>query len=297
MRGHNTIHIRFTNRGLRKRGIAFLMLFMMSPYFVHADLVITEIMYDPLGSDSDREWIEVYNSGTSSVNLSALKTHINGKDHTIIAVSNANVGENQHALIVRNQSAFETEYGDTGAVLFTSAFSLPNAGAYISLINTAHSDVTSALYGKSDGASNDGNSLQRTSSHSDFVARTPSPGDGISNMVAIMPAKVASKTSVTVTKKSTVKKAISKKKTTTTQAAVADAWNDTTVVPPIGSTNPILDVPKASSQTAAVVAATPAKYFWEVYLAIATGLAALVGLGSEVVRRFKKDEWDVEEVE
>ncbi|MCR4281332.1 MAG: lamin tail domain-containing protein, partial [Candidatus Kaiserbacteria bacterium] len=44
------------------------------PFTASAQVVISEIMYDlETGSDSGREWVEVFNSGGSSVNLTDWK--------------------------------------------------------------------------------------------------------------------------------------------------------------------------------------------------------------------------------
>ena len=41
---------------------------------VSAELIITEVMYDPnQGSDTDAEWIELYNKGTTGINLTNYK--------------------------------------------------------------------------------------------------------------------------------------------------------------------------------------------------------------------------------
>ncbi|MDB5187752.1 MAG: endonuclease [Candidatus Kaiserbacteria bacterium] len=304
MRGHNTTHKRVANRVWGIRGVVFVMLILIAPHVAHANLIITEIMYDPRGSDSDREWIEVYNDGTLSVDLSALKTHIGGKNHVIIKTGSEFVEPNQHALIVRNQKAFETENGDTGVPIMVSAFSLPNTGAYISFVNSAGTDVASALYSKSDGASNDGNSLQRASIHVAFTSQAPSPGTFTTKVsVASRFVIATTKTAAVITKKpatqpsqdATVGKAktsTSKKKKPTTQSTAADSWNDLATV----GTTTVSSAPAESDQTASVAVATPPKHSWDVYLAVATGLAALVGLGSEAIRRLKKDEWDVEDV-
>jgi hypothetical protein len=42
----------------------------VSPQIMDSDLIITEIMYNPSGSDTKWEWIEIYNSGTTTIDLS-----------------------------------------------------------------------------------------------------------------------------------------------------------------------------------------------------------------------------------
>jgi thiamine phosphate synthase YjbQ (UPF0047 family) len=45
--------------------------FVLSSQHATAAVTINEIMYDPDGSDTNREWVELYNDGGSSVDLSA----------------------------------------------------------------------------------------------------------------------------------------------------------------------------------------------------------------------------------
>ncbi len=58
------------------RIVIFLLgfVFFLSPHIVEAGLVINEIMYDPAGSDGAREWIEVFNDTTSSLDLTTYKS-------------------------------------------------------------------------------------------------------------------------------------------------------------------------------------------------------------------------------
>ncbi len=52
----------------------FLVMFFSSSAFAqNADIIINEIMYDPLPSDTYNEWIEIYNNGTDSVSLESWK--------------------------------------------------------------------------------------------------------------------------------------------------------------------------------------------------------------------------------
>src|SRR5262245_6868221 len=36
---------------------------------IRAEVVISEIMYDPQNADANREWVELFNTGTSAVNI------------------------------------------------------------------------------------------------------------------------------------------------------------------------------------------------------------------------------------
>src|SRR3954463_15670889 len=36
---------------------------------IRAEVIISEIMYDPQNTDTNREWVELFNTGTSAVSL------------------------------------------------------------------------------------------------------------------------------------------------------------------------------------------------------------------------------------
>ena len=50
-------------------------------------LQISEIMYDPSGSDTGHEWIEIYNDGEVAVDVKTLKLYENNTNHSITYVS------------------------------------------------------------------------------------------------------------------------------------------------------------------------------------------------------------------
>lgn len=52
--------------------------------FLSASIVINEVCYDPTGSDSGLEWIELYNNGDTNVNLDGAEIHVAGSSFTRI---------------------------------------------------------------------------------------------------------------------------------------------------------------------------------------------------------------------
>lgn len=145
---------------------------MMVPTLVSAQVVITEIVYDlQEGSDSGREWIEVYNSGETAVDLSKWKLVESGKNHKISKVRGT-FDPGTYAIIADNPTKFANDRPEYVGTLFDSAFSLNNDGDTLSLV--APGDVLSdeLRYEKDDGAAGTGDSLQRI----DIEARVLSPG-------------------------------------------------------------------------------------------------------------------------
>src|SRR3989344_9393242 len=85
-------------------------LFLFVPQLVSADMVISEIMYDPEGSDSSgshfRDWVEVYNSG-APVDLSAWKFFEGGSNHGITTYSGSGViPTGEYAVFVDDPALF-----------------------------------------------------------------------------------------------------------------------------------------------------------------------------------------------
>ena len=75
--------------------ILFLMLVLFFSRFnlAYAGVVINEIMYDVEGTDTGREWIEVYNDSDAPVDLSAFKFFEADTNHEIVsAEGNGEVG-------------------------------------------------------------------------------------------------------------------------------------------------------------------------------------------------------------
>lgn len=96
----------------------------------YGDLLITEIMFDPvLLGDTEGEWFEIYNNTSQAVDLHQLVIRKNDTEQHIINqhfVLNAQA----YAVLARSQQAVTTpDY------LYNSAISLNNTGAVIALYN------------------------------------------------------------------------------------------------------------------------------------------------------------------
>jgi len=94
------------------------------------NLRITEIMYHPAG-DPNTEFVELQNIGTETINLNRV-SFTNGIYFTFPSVQ---LAQNEYALVVRSESAFETQYGTGLNVVGQYTGSLDNAGEKIRLQN------------------------------------------------------------------------------------------------------------------------------------------------------------------
>ena len=88
-------------------------------------LQISEIMYDPSGSDTGHEWIEIYNDGEVAVDVKTLKLYENNTNHSITYVSgNEMLQKGEYAVIADNASFFSIDNPSFTGNLFDCQTSL-----------------------------------------------------------------------------------------------------------------------------------------------------------------------------
>jgi len=117
---------------------------ILLPSFVYADVIINEIMYNPEGSDSGHEWVEIYSS--KEVNLSEWKFFENDANHGLILISGSWI-VNGYAVIVDEYDLFLSDYQSfNGTLLDSSWSSLSNSGEYIAIKNKKNEIVDGINY-------------------------------------------------------------------------------------------------------------------------------------------------------
>jgi hypothetical protein len=146
---------------------------LVSASSVSADLVITEIMYDAEGTDTDVEWIEVYNEGSTTIDIQQWYFRENEVNHRLTPVTFSTLASGDYAVIVQDQTSFESIFSAVPNIV-TSSFSLNNTGETLAMLDQDKEETDSVTYTKDDGASGDGMSLQLISGA--WRPRTPSPG-------------------------------------------------------------------------------------------------------------------------
>lgn len=140
-----------------------------------ASIEITEIMYDVSGTDTNREWIEVYNNGSSAVDLSKWYFFSNNTKHALNPNSSSTIEAGKYAIIVQDITKFATDWPAFSGLLFDSSWTgLGNEGDSISMKDSDLNVVSPVEYSSSLGATGDGNSLQKI--NGTFVAAAPTPG-------------------------------------------------------------------------------------------------------------------------
>jgi len=149
--------------------IIFWLLFFVVLKAVSADVVLTEVMYNPTqASDTDLEWIEIYNNGTESINLSSWKIDGNNFDYFVILPG-------EFIVVARelidgtdlDNDSFESIYGNNDGVwnnldgnyrVFDGDFSLTN-NDIINLSSSFYSEIL--IYNDSFGGNSNGYSIEK----------------------------------------------------------------------------------------------------------------------------------------
>jgi hypothetical protein len=240
--------------------------FFLVPLPLAAQVVVTEIMYDLAeGSDSGREWVEVYAAG--AVDLTKFKLVENGSNHSIKATNGASVPAGAYAVIADNPVKFAADHPGYAGFLFDSAFSLNNEGESIAIADVAGNALDAVAYTNA-SANGTGDSLQRNPGGNQFEAGVPTPGLGI-------PAKGLTK--------SVPPQKVSKK---AAKAAPVSA-------PEIqGTVTGKSDFPSSSPVALAAAASSGMSFAWWLGPLLLAGSA---GAGISLSRHFRKSEWQIVE--
>lgn len=157
--------------------LLLLGLLIFSVRQANAQIMITEIMYDPSGTDTKREWIEIFNQSSSTIDVSKIKLRESGVGHKLIAsdVAKPGIDSGEYAVIVDNVESFLEDNKNFSGVIFDSTFSLSNEGEMLEIINVENTVFDSVVYDTSKGGGGNGNSLQRGVVH-DWFGSIPTPG-------------------------------------------------------------------------------------------------------------------------
>jgi hypothetical protein len=161
------------NHNPMKTALLFI-LFISGSMRVSA-LVISEVMSNPTGDDSGREWVELYNDTTSSVDLSSLTISIRGATGIAVTPLGAvSLPGGAYAIIgstVSGSTKFLQDYPTYTGLLFKSAISLVNTGT-TSIDIKINGTIVNSL--ASYTAAKEGSTLSLISGS--FVLGVPTPG-------------------------------------------------------------------------------------------------------------------------
>jgi hypothetical protein len=119
-------------------------------------LVISEAQFDPAGSDTDREWVEIFNDYSYSVDLTSYKFYENNTNHGIDVLSgDKNIQSGEYVVLVQDMNKFKADFPSYTGKIFKSSFSLSNSGESLSVKDKDGNTVSTLNYSPtSTGAGN-----------------------------------------------------------------------------------------------------------------------------------------------
>jgi hypothetical protein len=245
-------------------------------------------MYDlKTGSDSGREWIEVYNTSATGIKLTDWKLVENGTNHKIIAASGGDtLAPGAYAVIADNPGKFTLDWPNFSGMLFDSAFNLSNTTDSVAFRAASSTDTGSISYESSWGAAGDGNSLNRLPAQAgapgesgSFTPRLPSPGLLMSSAAVPPPPP----------KHVALAPKLSTKKVAASHTSVAS------VIPEPEADPSLPVVPEAQTAAVADITLDPGSHSTSLWWFVAIALALAAGGALVAARHASKREWNIVE--
>lgn len=178
-------------RIFRKIPLVVAALIASFPITVVAQIVVSELMYDADGSDADMEYVELFNAGSSSVDLTKWKIN-DGSNHVLnVPPKNGSTGSTtmkpgDYLLLVDNATNFIKLHPGITSSIIDTVLGLPNGSGTVSIIDEGGATVDNFSYAKETSGAGDGNSLHRAGvGTAMFSPGAQTPGFG--NLVAQSP--------------------------------------------------------------------------------------------------------------
>ena len=150
---------RSLNQFINKKLIFNLFLFfcIFYPLTIKAQILITEVMYNPEGNDDDREWIEAINLG-ENINVKTGKNGwriFDGKNR-ILKGENFTWNKNEIIIFVQDINKFLNEYPQVRNKLVEVSFYLKNKEGEIKIIDENKNVLAEFKYNSNIGGNNNG---------------------------------------------------------------------------------------------------------------------------------------------
>jgi hypothetical protein len=165
-----------------KKLLLFIGVLVFLPQLAVAQVYISEIMYNPAGNDTGREWLEVCSDAAADLN--GWKFFENGSNHGLADFRGGfNLTAGSCAVIVSDPNLFIADFPNYAGIILDSSWSSFNntAGEELAIKDNNLDIKDSVVYDVGLGASDDGNSLQKVSGV--WVVATPTPGVPQNNTV------------------------------------------------------------------------------------------------------------------
>src|SRR3954454_6458359 len=93
-------------------GFVAAILLPLAQLEIRAEVIISEVMYDPQNSDTNREWVELFNTGASAVNLSGWQFGLPSNNLWTTALpASASIGAGQALVLTPSTATLDSDWG------------------------------------------------------------------------------------------------------------------------------------------------------------------------------------------
>lgn len=146
--------------------ILILIILLLSPLLMveaaDSDIIFTEIMYDLSGTDDKHEWVEIYNTTNTVINITDDWRFFDGSNHTLTIIQGGpSLAAKSTAIIADDAITFLSDHPGFNGQLFDSVVKLNNEGEEIKLsIDGGSNWLASVTYSAAQGANGDGKTLE-----------------------------------------------------------------------------------------------------------------------------------------
>lgn len=143
----------------------FIFTLCFLPTTVFGGIQINEIMYDLEGVDAGREWVELYNNGSESVDITDWKFN-DGSNHVLNdppkngGRGSLIISSGEYIILSGDAVTFVSENTSYSGTVIDTVMSLGNVEETLSLIDSNGLEIDTVSYNSEMGANGDGNSLQ-----------------------------------------------------------------------------------------------------------------------------------------
>ena len=129
------------------------------------NLIFTEIMYNPEGTDADQEWIEIFNLSTSTIEINSNWRFNDGSNHLLnLYQGNNQIATSTFFVITANAQYFLNNYPNFNKTIFESSLSLNNSSDTIQLLNN-NELINEYTYNSELGGNNNNKTLEKINIH------------------------------------------------------------------------------------------------------------------------------------
>ena len=151
-----------------KRSLLITCLLLL-PTLAHASLQITEVQYNPQGTDKGYEWIEVQNISDQPLDLREIFLKESDVNHRISREESGLLNPGEYAVV-----ADRPTFVSSSTAIYDSAFTLINSGESLAFVTKDGTVLTEHMYDPTLGGNGDGSTYGLVDST--YLQTKPTPG-------------------------------------------------------------------------------------------------------------------------